>query len=107
MARKQNDPTVPTKNKDGKDTYLIHTIGDLTVLYNHLSPKQRELLLMDLINGIQKGSEAIDRTPSLLRGLLRASIRLSPVKWIDDDKGKVSYTVRMQEGDDPLYTEEL
>jgi hypothetical protein len=108
MARKQTDFTKLTRNANGKDEYRITTIGDLVVLYEHLSPEKRKLLLTDIVGGLEKGADAIAQAPAMLRPLLRASIRISPIKWIDDDKGRVTVSVKMREGDqEALFTKEL
>lgn len=104
----KHDPTVPTVNKDGKDSYPIRTIGDLAVLYQHLPPEKRELLLMDMINGLKKVAESIEKAPPFSRGVLKMAARHGVVRWIDDDKGKVTIGVKMRAGDDEnIFTKEL
>lgn len=107
MARKP-EPIRPTKNTDGKDVYPLVTLGDLLVLYNSLPQDKRDLLLMDTINAIKKGSDALDEAPTMLRPIIRAGARHSKMQWIDDDKGIVTATIRMSAEDkEPLYTKEL
>lgn len=107
MARKPTDPTKPTVNKDGKDSYPVHTIGDLVVLYNHLPQDRRARLVQDIIGGLETGSQALDQAPSLLRPLLKLGVRNTTIQWIDDDKGGVAVKVMMREGDEPIFSKEL
>jgi hypothetical protein len=104
---KKTNPTKPIVNSDGNDVYTINTIGDLTVLYHHLPPEKRALLLKDLENGLSKTSAKLDTLNPLMAGIIKAGVRVSALRWIDDDKGRVTVTLRAREDGDPLFTTEL
>lgn len=105
---KKLGPTTPVKNADGKDVYTLRSLGDLALLYHHLPAEKRVLLLKDLEMGLTKAADHIDKANPIFRPLLKMVIGASgPLKWIDDDKGSLTVTVKASEDSDPLWSKTL
>lgn len=94
------------KNSEGKDVYEIRTIADLVNLYASLPPSGREILKSDIIMMMEKGAAELEKVPEFLRPI--AIMSIAKVKWIHDDKGRMSVSIKLGKDDDePIFIKDL
>jgi hypothetical protein len=77
-------------------TYEIGTFADLVRVHRSLPAERRELLLREVVQGVQYVSTYLDLIGAVLGGV---EAEIPPLRWIDDDKGNADVHATFSDGE--------